>query len=45
VTAAITWDVTWAGGGAGGAFAGLVTTSTARMAVAQSQAIVTGSGS
>jgi hypothetical protein len=45
VTATITWDVTWAGGGAGGAFAGLVTTSTARMAVAQSQAIVTGSGS
>jgi len=45
VTATITWDVTWAGGGAGGAFAGLVTTSTVRMAVAQSQAIVTGSGS
>ena len=45
VTATITWDVTWAGVGAGGAFAGLVTTSTVRMAVAQSQAIVTGSGS
>jgi hypothetical protein len=45
VTATITWDVTWTGGGGGGAFPGLVTTSTARMAVAQSQAIVTGSGS
>jgi len=45
VTATITWDVTWAGGGAGGAFPGLVTTSAVRMAVAQSQAIVTGSGS
>jgi hypothetical protein len=45
VTATITWHVTWTGGGGGGAFPGLVTTSAVRMSVAQSQAIVTGSGS
>jgi len=45
VTAMVTWDVTWAGGGAGGAFPGLVTTSAVRMPVAQSQAIVTGPAS
>jgi hypothetical protein len=45
VTAAITWTVAWSGAGAGGAFAGLVTTSAVRVAVAQSQAIVTGAGS
>jgi hypothetical protein len=45
VTATITWDVTWAGGGGGGAFPGLVTTSAVRVPVAQSQAIVTGPAS
>ena len=42
VTATITWNVTWAGGGATGTFAGLATTAAVPMPVAQSQAIVTG---
>jgi hypothetical protein len=42
VTATITWDVTWAGGGAAGTFPGLATTSAVPVPVAQSQALVTG---
>ena len=45
VTATITWDVTWAGGGAAGTFPGLATTSAVPVPVAQSQAIVTGPAS
>jgi hypothetical protein len=42
VTATITWNVTWAGGGGNGAFGGLTTTAAVQMPVAESQAIVTG---
>jgi hypothetical protein len=42
VSATITWNVTWAGGGGNGAFGGLTTTAAVQMPVAESQAIVTG---
>lgn len=41
VTATITWNVTWAGGGTAGTFAGLTTTASVQMPVAESEAIVT----
>ena len=43
VTVTVSWTVTWAGGGESGILAGLATTATAAMQVAESQAIVTGS--
>jgi hypothetical protein len=45
VTATVTWSVTWAGGGQGGAFPALTTTATAAFRVGESQAVNTaGSG-
>jgi len=42
VTATISWNVTWVGGGGRGAFGGLTTAAAVQVPVAQSQAIVTG---
>lgn len=43
VTAAITWDVTWEGGGQQGAFLGLQTTAATSFRVAEAQALLTSS--
>lgn len=40
VTVAVTWEVTWAGGGASGTIPGLTTTSTVRVPVQESQAVI-----
>lgn len=42
VSATITWNVTWAGGGQSGAFNGMTTTATEAVHVEQSRALVTG---
>ena len=42
VQATITWNVTWVGGGQGGAFNGMTTTATEAVQVEQSRALVTG---
>ena len=42
VTATVSWDVVWAGGGQGGTVPGLSTTSTAAVRVAEVQAVVAG---
>jgi hypothetical protein len=42
VQATITWNVTWVGGGQGGAFNGMTTTATEAVHVEQSRALVTG---
>jgi len=44
VSVAVSWTVTWAGAGTGGAFPGLTTTGGAAFRVAESQALVTGGG-
>jgi len=43
VTATITWDVTWAGAGQVGMFAGMTTTASEQVRVLQAQAVVTNS--
>ena len=43
VTAAITWSITWAGGGQAGELPALETAGVAALRVAESQALVTGS--
>lgn len=42
LSATITWNVTWAGGGQSGAFNGMTTTATEAVHVEQSRALVTG---
>jgi hypothetical protein len=42
MTATVRWSVSWAGGGQTGALPGLTTTATARVPVAESQALITG---
>ncbi len=44
VTATVSWDVSWSGAGGGGVFPGITTTGNADFRVAESQALVTGSG-